>query len=341
MAGLRARIGIAGAVLMMLAGLCVMAAAALSAPTATVSPATVLIAPVPTRGIDVSSLQHSHNAVINWPDVAAAGNTFAAIKASEGTYYVNPYYASDAMHAADAGLFVMPYAFANPFPAKLNGSAKDQADVAVRQLTSASVPASRLLPLALDIEPDPYAARQKTSQCYGLRQTAMVKWIRQFLAEAEFKTGQKPVIYTTTRWWKACTGNSAAFGGYPLWIASYGKSDPALPAGWSKYTFWQHSIKNAIRGITGSTTDEDILGPVRHAGPVAKPVSFARFSPPTSVGFTNWVTAALLVVSVGIAAIVGFAIGFCRDDLRRAHTGGAGEGPAPVVRLSTLGVPAP
>lgn len=66
------------------------------------------------------------------------------------------------------------------------------------------------------------------------------------MVEAQIKTGGKPVIYT-------------AFGSYPLWIASYGKSDPALPAGWSKYTFWQHTSKGTVPGITGSTTDEDYL----------------------------------------------------------------------------------
>jgi hypothetical protein len=186
-----------------------------------------------------------------------------------------------------------------------------------------------MLPLALDIEPDPYTASQHTNQCYGLSHTAMVAWIGQFLAEAQLKTGMKPVIYTTANWWNACTGKSTAFGRYPLWIASYGKSEPALPAGWNTYTFWQHTAKGATRGITGSSTDQDILGPVKRGGSVAKPVSLARFPPPpTSVGFTYWVTAALLVVSVAIAAFAGFTMGSRRDDRRRARTDGARKGPA-------------
>ena len=36
------------------------------------------------------------------------------MKVSEGTYYRNPYYASDGRAAAAAGLAVMPYVFANP-----------------------------------------------------------------------------------------------------------------------------------------------------------------------------------------------------------------------------------
>jgi GH25 family lysozyme M1 (1,4-beta-N-acetylmuramidase) len=89
-----------------------------------------------------------------------------------------------------------------------------------------------MLPLALDIEPDPYTARQKTNECYGLSQAAMVTWIRQFLAEAQIKVGKRPVIYALTACGKACTGNSAAFGSHPLWTASSGKSDPMCrPAG--------------------------------------------------------------------------------------------------------------
>jgi len=245
---LRGRLILVGAVLIVLAGLGVAAAALQpSAPT------------LGARGVDVSSHQHAGNAAINWPEVAAAGDSFAAIKVSEGTYYDNPYYASDAVQAARAGLFVMPYVFADPFDAKANGSAAQQVDMAVRQLSPVAVPASQMLPLALDIEPDPYAAMHKVNECYGLSPAAMVTWIRQFMAEAQLKTGKKPVIYTLTAWWKACTGNSAAFGSYPLWIASWSPSAPALPAGWNRYTFWQQTARGAVPGITGSSTDEDYL----------------------------------------------------------------------------------
>lgn len=245
---LRGRLIVVGAVLVVLAGLGV-AAAVLHSPAPTLG----------TRGVDVSSHEHAGNAAINWPDVAAAGDSFAAIKVSEGTYYDNPYYASDAVQAARAGLFVMPYVFADPFDAKDNGSATQQVDMAVRQLSTVAVPASQMLPLALDIEPDPYAAKQKVNECYGLSPAAMVTWIRQFMAEAQLKTGRKPVIYTSTAWWKACTSNSAAFGSYPLWIMSWSPPAPTLPAGWNTYTFWQQTARGAVPGIAGSRTDEDYL----------------------------------------------------------------------------------
>lgn len=265
---------IAAATLLILAGLGITAATRLSTPTAVMS----------TNGVDVSSHNHSQNAIINWSAVAAAGNSFTSIKVSEGTYYVNPYYASDAVQAARAGLFVMPYVFADPFSAKDNGSAREQADMAADQLRSVSVPSSQLLPLALDIEPDPYAVQQKTNRCYGLSQSDMVRWIHQFLDEAQLKTGKRPVIYTLAGWWKDCTGNSAAFGSYPLWIASYGPSAPALPAGWSKYTFWQHTAWGTTPGITGSSTDQDYIGSAPVAGQQASPVALAQLQALTSAG---------------------------------------------------------
>jgi GH25 family lysozyme M1 (1,4-beta-N-acetylmuramidase) len=270
--GLWRRASLAAGALITAAGLAIFLTTATSRP----APTTAI------QGIDVSSLQHPQNAVINWPDVAAAGITFTAVKASEATYYVNPYFASDAVQAARAGLFVMPYAFANPFHAKDNGSAREQADLAARQLSEAAVPAGQLLPLALDIEPDPYAARQQTNGCYGLSQSAMVTWIKQFLSEAQLKTGKKPVIYTLAAWWQACTGNSAAFGGYPLWIASYGPANPALPAGWRDYTFWQHSSRGAVPGITGAANDQDYFGLVPHAGQAGTPIALAQFQTLTS-----------------------------------------------------------
>ena len=67
----------------------------------------------PVRGLDISAYQHA-GAPIDWAVLARQGIRFVAIKVSEGTYYLNPYYASDARAAAAAGLAVMPYVFANP-----------------------------------------------------------------------------------------------------------------------------------------------------------------------------------------------------------------------------------
>ena len=71
-------------------------------------------------GLDVAGFQHPVSkqypggAAIGWSAVAAAGYKFAAVKATEGDYYVNPWAARDVASAKAAGLAVAPYHFAVP-----------------------------------------------------------------------------------------------------------------------------------------------------------------------------------------------------------------------------------
>jgi GH25 family lysozyme M1 (1,4-beta-N-acetylmuramidase) len=192
-------------------------------------------------GIDVADYQHPHGAAINWSQVAAAGYKFAFIKATEGDYYANPYYASDLAQAKAAGLYATGYHFAIP---NVSDGAS-QADYAIE--TGGYTPDGRTLPLALDIEYNPYG-----SECYGLTSAQMVSWLSAFTAEAQRITGQRPIIYSTADWWNTCTGGSTAFGTDPLWVAAYRNSDPPMPAGWGSWTFWQYTSGASVPGITGS-----------------------------------------------------------------------------------------
>ncbi|KAI8866616.1 glycoside hydrolase, partial [Ramicandelaber brevisporus] len=117
------------------------------------------------------------------------------------------------------------------------------------------------LPGALDIEYNPYGAT-----CYGLSQSAMVAWIRDFSNTYRSLAGRYPVIYTTTNWWQQCTGNNGSFGtNNPLWIARYASSAGTLPAGWSFHTFWQYADSGPNPG------DQDYFN-----GPSANLQKFAR-----------------------------------------------------------------
>jgi len=247
--GIRGRAGTAVGALIIIAGLAIAATA--PAPVA----AAVATAQ---QGTDVSSVNGSS---VNWAQVAGA-DSFVAVKATEGDYYTDPDYLPDAEQAAAAGLYVMPYAFANPYPG--NGSGKAQADYAWTEISK--VPASAypfMLPIAVDLEPDPYVNSEKhANQCYGLSTPAMVAWIQGFVGEARAKTGEAPVIYTTTAWWDACTGDSKLFSADPLWIASYGVPVPSIPPAWSNLTFWQYSQDGTVSGI-GGKADLDYLGPVQ------------------------------------------------------------------------------
>ena len=229
--------------------------------SATTAPATALANAI--QGVDVASYQHPKGAAINWANVAAAGIKFAAVKATEGDYYTNPYAQGDLTGAKAAGLAVMAYAFAIPNGDGASSSPVVQADYAMAHSAGQD---GNPAPIMLDIEYDPYASQDGTNQCYGLSQSAMVTWISGFAAEVKKKTGLYPIIYSTTGWWNSCTGNSAGFGASPLWIAAYttNSSPGTLPAGWpaNGWTFWQYSSTGTVSGIASTgATDLDQLNP--------------------------------------------------------------------------------
>jgi hypothetical protein len=146
-----------------------------STPGRTITPgpgAAPAAAPAMVRGVDVAAYQHPNGAAIDWARVARAGYTFASIKATEGNYYTNPYDASDLARAKAAGMYVTGYHFAIP---SVSGGAS-QAKYAVDHGRYAAD--GRTLPLALDIEYNPYGA-----ECYKLTAARMVSWISAFTRE--------------------------------------------------------------------------------------------------------------------------------------------------------------
>jgi len=265
--GLRGRASIAG-------GALIIAALGGFAIPAAITTAPALATTTAVQGTDVSSLQHpTATSTIDWSAIASSGISFTGVKASEGNYYTNPFYKTDVAQAVAAGLYVTPYIFANPYPG--NGTAAQQADYGAKVIQSSTAyTSSHMLPVTLDIEPDPYVNSETNSnQCYGLSQSAMQTWISQFMAEIKkdlnVGTSKVPIIYTTADWWNPCTGNDTAFGTYPLWLASYGVTNPALPAGWGNYTIWQYGQAN-IGGLSG--VDEDELGPVLQVAQASKAI---------------------------------------------------------------------
>lgn len=217
-----------------------------AASSSTTTPGATSAAAYPVQGIDLSSFQHPSGAAINWTEVAADGYDFAFVKVSEGSYYVNPYYASDAAGAQAAGLFVAPYVFANP-----NYSTGTlQADYGLD--AAGYTPGGKVLPPILDIEYDPYVSQDGTNTCYGLSKAQMVSWIRAFVTEIDRRTGHLPVFYTTAQWWDKCTGDSKAFRADPLWIAGDASSTkPIMPAAWSTWAYWQYTSTATVNGIKG------------------------------------------------------------------------------------------
>ncbi|EJF57791.1 glycoside hydrolase family 25 protein [Dichomitus squalens LYAD-421 SS1] len=187
------------------------------------------------KGIDISSYQGT----VNFNTVKANGISFVYIKATEGTTFKDPNFSSHYEGATNAGLIRGGYHFAHPD----SSSGATQAKYFLAHGGGWSSDGITL-PGALDIEYNPSGA-----ECYGLSASEMVSWIKDFSNTYHSSTGVYPVIYTTTDWWKTCTGNSAAFASTnPLWIARYSSSIGALPAGWSYTTFWQYADSGSNPG---------------------------------------------------------------------------------------------
>ncbi|KAJ7108753.1 glycoside hydrolase family 25 protein [Mycena epipterygia] len=187
------------------------------------------------HGIDVSHYQPT----VDWASVKSKGISFAYIKATEGTTYIDPTFSSKYTGATKAGLIRGGYHFVHPDTS--TGAAQAKFFLAHGGGWSSD---ERTLPGALDIEYGPQG-----KECYGLTASAMVSWISDFSSTYHAKTKRYPVIYTTTDWWKTCTGNSPKFGSNnPLWIAHYSTSIGTLPAGWSYTTFWQYADKGPNPG---------------------------------------------------------------------------------------------
>jgi GH25 family lysozyme M1 (1,4-beta-N-acetylmuramidase) len=200
-------------------------------------PAVGTIVPLVTQtpGLDVSSYQGN----VNWSAVAADGGRFAYTKATEGTYYTNPYFAQQYNGSYNAGLIRGAYHFATPDTA--SGAA--QADYFVAHGGGWSKD-GKTLPGMLDMEWDPYGAA-----CYGLSQSAMVSWILSFSNEYHAKTSRWPVIYTAQSWWSECTGNLGDFSSTnPLMLAYYSSTAGPMPYNWSFQTIWQWADSGTFPG---------------------------------------------------------------------------------------------
>ncbi len=263
------------------------------------------MSPVPgnAQGIDISDVNFpstgtgTESTEPDWSTLKSSGISFVGIKATEGDYYTDepPYtypdtskfvgYQAATAAATAAGLYVMPYAFGNPHAG--NGTPQCQADYAWQEISSAS-PAygssSLMLPVALDIEEDPYATVQtytpttgQVDLCYNQTASSMVTWIIDFLAEMKTDSGKTPVIYTNPTFWSQCVGNSTAFSSYPFWLADYGITTPPAVAGWTQPTFWQDTDSVTVSGMSGAV-DGDYLTPVTQSATTGRAVTPVQIS---------------------------------------------------------------
>jgi GH25 family lysozyme M1 (1,4-beta-N-acetylmuramidase) len=187
-------------------------------------------------GIDVSHYQDE----IDWTAVAASGIRFAFQKATEGTGYVDPTYATNRAGATANGIVFGAYHFARP-----DLHPFDPVPEADHYVDTAQLGQGNLLPV-LDLE-----------RSGNLSQTELTEWILGWLDRVYERTGVRPIVYTSPNGWDERTGDTTAIAdaGYTaLWVAHWNTQSPRVPANdWQGFgwTFWQYTNCASIPGIGG------------------------------------------------------------------------------------------
>lgn len=188
-------------------------------------------------GIDVSYW----NAGIDWPKVRAAGQRYVFAKATEGDFYADPTFDDNWRGAKTAGLLRGAYHFF-----RSNVDPRKQATKFIDYVKSMNDNGE--LPPVLDLESNDGQTKEKV--------IARAKtWLD--LVEAAFN--RKPIIYSgqyfLQDYFSEAGGGPPAWAKeYPLWLAQYPNiyvdgSQPTLPRGWFKWTFWQYTDKGRVNGI--------------------------------------------------------------------------------------------
>lgn len=208
------------------------------------------------NGVDVSHFQGD----IDWSAVRGSGVAFAFAKATQGTSYVDPKFPANWAGMGSAGVVRGAYHF---FEAADDPAAQARHFVS----TVGTWEAGDLAPV-VDVE-----------QGGG---TPTVSSVQAFLDAVEQATQRTPMIYVSPSFAAEHLGDG--FGRYPLWVAEYGVSSPRVPAGWSTWTFWQHSDGGTVPGVPGGVDLDYHNGPL--TGTPAPPAESSQQPQPSGQTYT-------------------------------------------------------
>lgn len=193
----------------------------------------------PIRGVDVSA----HQGQIDWEILAKEHISFAFIKATEGSSWVDKQFASNFENAQKAGLYVGAYHFFS-----FDSPALTQAANFIAQVPP--LMSEKLLPPVVDVE------------FYGSKASNpppkedVYREIEVLLVRLEEHYGMKPIIYTTPSFYDMYLRNQ--FESYPLWIRSVFFAPHSFIArvfnvhfAKDRWSFWQYNPKAVLKGYSG------------------------------------------------------------------------------------------
>ncbi len=192
--------------------------------TSTNEQATTACGQTSVKGVDISH----YDGTIDWTQAKAAGISFGFAKATEGTSFVDPTFATNWAAMKAAGVVRGAYHF---FDAGV-----DPTQQAMHFLSVVTLEAGDLPPV-LDFEASGSTLADATT----------------FLAAVTQMTGVTAMIYTSPSFLSSYSG----LGNYPLWVANWQVSCPDVPSPWAAYTFWQNSDSGTVAGIS-SAVDIDV-----------------------------------------------------------------------------------
>ncbi|KAF4592247.1 MFS monocarboxylate transporter [Ophiocordyceps camponoti-floridani] len=203
---------------------------ALVASTAAVAADTML-------GFDASSV---HGAV-DFGQAYADGARFAIMRTTGGSSHVDRAFGQFQQQAADAGLIRGGYHVGQPERAFGGIQAKY-----FLQNGGGWIDDGKTLPgMIMLTDRDHREART----CHGMTPKEIQRWIIEFTEVYRASTSIYPMLYTTTGWWKQCTGNTVNLMNRALLVVSdHGERLGELPAGWKKHTFWEYSADSPWAG---------------------------------------------------------------------------------------------
>ena len=183
----------------------------------------------PVRGVDVSSYQGE----IDWETLASQNISFAFLKATEGSSYVDPHFAYNYQQAQQTGLRVGAYHFFS-----YDSGGDTQADNFIRTVS----PMDNMLPPVVDLEfygdkednpPEPETVRSQ---------------LNILLDRLEEHYGMKPILYATEKSYSLYL--AGGYEEYDIWIRNV-ITTPRLSDG-REWTFWQYTNRARLDGYKGA-----------------------------------------------------------------------------------------
>jgi MYXO-CTERM domain-containing protein len=192
------------------------------------------------EGIDVSHWQGT----IDWAKVKASGRTFAIVKATEGTTFVDNKFAENWAAMKQEGLIRGVYHFFH--------SDDDPIEEANHFLATIGTLEPGDLPPVLDMEvSDGQSASTITDHA--------IAWLDHVAAA----TGMKPILYTGPNFVNNVIKNPPGLEDHAvLWVANWGVSCPNVPAPFTSWGFWQYSATGTVPGISGDVDLNVFNGPL-------------------------------------------------------------------------------